>query len=111
MVQPFPKTHWDLTSRPKPFLSTQLVGMEAISRNQEASWGLQCRGRLTREANLMRQKSGDTGSLHYSDPFYNGPEGGTGWGILYPDDARYYEQNNDLFQRMSQNQERYTPGE
>uniref|UniRef100_A0ACB8G6Z3 Protein salvador 1 n=1 Tax=Sphaerodactylus townsendi TaxID=933632 RepID=A0ACB8G6Z3_9SAUR len=61
------------------------------------------------EANLIAE-NGDTGSRYYYDPFYNGQRRHP-LGDPVSDEYRYYEQNNDLFQRMSQNQGRYTPGE
>ncbi|XP_060118642.1 protein salvador homolog 1 [Heteronotia binoei] len=54
-------------------------------------------------------ENGDAGSRYYYDPFYNGQRRHP-LGDPVQEEYRYYEQNNDLFQRMSQNQGRHTTG-
>ncbi|XP_077180245.1 protein salvador homolog 1 [Paroedura picta] len=60
------------------------------------------------EANLATE-NGDAGSRYYYDPFYNGQRRHP-LGEPAQEEYRYYEQNNDLFQRMSQNQGRPPAG-
>lgn len=60
------------------------------------------------EANSVTE-NGDTGSRYYYDYFYNGQRRHP-LGDHVQENYRCYEQNLDLFQRMSQNQGRHTSG-
>lgn len=60
------------------------------------------------EANSVTE-NGDSGSRYYYDYFYNGQRRHP-HGDHVQDNYRCYEQNFDLFQRVSQNQGRHTAG-